>query len=69
MQVEQAGYNPARKDIHYPQSIQQAEARLRSSESTQQADASGYGPAPAAGGDAGAAVPGHAAAQRLYVHH
>ncbi|WP_063553249.1 DUF4148 domain-containing protein [Burkholderia territorii] len=68
-QVEQAGYNPARKDIHYPQSIQQAEARIRSSESAPQTDASGYGPAFGAGGDSGAAIQSHAAGPRLYTHH
>lgn len=68
-QVEQAGYNPARKDIHYPQSIQQAEARIRASEPTAQADASGYGPAQAAGGDSGAVTRNHAAMPRLYSHH
>lgn len=68
-QVEQAGYNPARKDIHYPQSIQQAEARIRSSESTPQADVSGYGPAYGAGADSGLAIQNHAAAPRLYTHH
>jgi hypothetical protein len=41
VEVEQAGDNPARKDIHYPQSIQQAEARIQSSETARQADASG----------------------------
>ncbi|AOJ90877.1 hypothetical protein WS87_29385 [Burkholderia sp. MSMB0856] len=68
-QVEQAGYNPARKDIHYPQSIQQAEARIQSSESMPQADASGYGPAYGAGADSGASVQSHAATPRLYTHH
>nr|WP_063124308.1 DUF4148 domain-containing protein [Burkholderia ambifaria] len=69
VQAEQAGYNPARKDIHYPQSIQQAEARIRSAEPVAQADASGYGPATATGGDSGAAIRSHAATPRLYAHH
>ncbi len=69
VQVEQAGYNPARKDIHYPQSIQQAEARIRSSEPAQQADTAGYGPAQPVGTDSGAAVHSRAAARSLYLHH
>ncbi|WP_376698097.1 DUF4148 domain-containing protein [Burkholderia cepacia] len=68
VQIEQAGYNPARKDIHYPRSIQQAEARIRSSES-RHADASGYGPAQPSGSDSGAAVQSHAPARSLYLHH
>ncbi|MFA8362833.1 DUF4148 domain-containing protein [Burkholderia ubonensis] len=68
-QVEQAGYNPARKDIHYPRSIQQAEARIRSSESTKQADASGYGSAKPEAFDSGSAVRSYAAERSLYVHH
>ncbi|WP_234745415.1 DUF4148 domain-containing protein [Burkholderia sp. WTPI3] len=69
VQVEQAGYNPARKDIHYPQSIQQAEARIRSSEPARQADASGYGPAQPAGFGSGSMIQGHAASRPLYAHH
>ncbi|AXF25215.1 hypothetical protein CUJ89_26735 [Burkholderia pyrrocinia] len=68
VQLEQAGYNPARKDIHYPQSIQQAEARIRSSE-LRRADASGYGSAQPSGFDSGAAVQSHAPARSLYMHH
>lgn len=69
VQIEQAGYSPARKDIHYPQSIQQAEARIRSSESATQFDASGYGPAQPAGADSGAALHSRASGRSLYVHH
>ena len=31
VQVEQAGYNPARKDLNYPADIQAAEARIHTS--------------------------------------
>jgi hypothetical protein len=68
-QVEHAGYYPARKDIHYPHSIQQAEARIRSSDVTNGADASGYGPAQPGTFDAGAAVRRHGAERSLYAHH
>ncbi|KAB0655727.1 DUF4148 domain-containing protein [Burkholderia diffusa] len=69
VQVEKAGYNPARKDIHYPQSIQQAEARIRSSETATQADASGYGPAQPAGFGSGSMIQRHASSRSLYAHH
>ncbi|RQS46172.1 DUF4148 domain-containing protein [Burkholderia sp. Bp9090] len=68
-QAEQAGYNPARKDIHYPQSIQRAEARIQATASAPQADTSGYGPAYNAAGDSGGVIQSHAAAPRLYTHH
>ncbi|MDN7874988.1 DUF4148 domain-containing protein [Burkholderia aenigmatica] len=68
-QLEQAGYNPARKDIDYPRSIQQAEARVRSSEATRRADASGYGSAQPEGAGSGTAVHSHASARSLYLHH
>ncbi|WP_186046630.1 DUF4148 domain-containing protein [Burkholderia gladioli] len=68
-QVEQAGYNPARKDIHYPGSIQQAEARIQSSESTKRADASGYGSAKPEAFESGSAVHSYATDRSLYLHH
>lgn len=69
VQIEHAGYNPARKDIHYPQSIQQAEARLRSSESTAQTDTTGYGSAQSAGSNSGHALTTHAPSRSIYLHH
>ncbi len=69
VQIEHAGYNPARKDIHYPQSIQQAEARLHSSESTDQADTTGYGSARSAGSNSGHALTTHAPSRSIYLHH
>ncbi|HEM7874400.1 TPA: DUF4148 domain-containing protein [Burkholderia contaminans] len=69
VQIEHAGYNPARKDIHYPQSIQQAEARLHSSESTAQADTTGYGSAQFAGSNSGHALTTHAPSRSIYLHH
>lgn len=69
VQIEHAGYNPARKDIHYPQSIQQAEARLNSSQSTAQADTTGYGSAQSAGSNSGHALTTHAASRSIYLHH
>lgn len=69
VQIEHAGYNPARKDIHYPLSIQQAEARLNSSQSTAQADTTGYGSAQSAGSNSGHALRTHAASRSIYLHH
>ncbi|MDI9700412.1 MULTISPECIES: DUF4148 domain-containing protein [Burkholderia cepacia complex] len=69
VQIEHAGYNPARKDIHYPQSIQQAEARLHSSESTAQTDTTGYGSAQSAGSNSGHAFTTHAPSRSIYLHH
>ncbi|MEB4634290.1 DUF4148 domain-containing protein [Burkholderia contaminans] len=67
--LEQAGYNPARKDVNYPRLIQQAEARVQSSEATRRVDASGYGSAQPEGSGSGPAVHSHASARSLYLHH
>ncbi len=69
VQMEQAGYNPARRDNYYPRSIQQAEARIKSSESPRQADTSGYGSTQPTGSASGGPVEGRAAALGLYEHH
>jgi hypothetical protein len=46
VQIEQAGYSPARgRDPYYPTDIQAAEARVAAQNGTAQAEATGYGPA------------------------
>jgi hypothetical protein len=68
VQLEQAGYNPARRDNYYPRSIQHAEARVKSSESTMRADTSGYGAMRQAESASGSPIQGRAAAPGLYEH-
>lgn len=68
VQVEQAGYSPARRDNYYPRSIQQAEARVNSSSSPRQADTSGYGSTQPTASASGGPVEGRAAALGLYEH-
>jgi hypothetical protein len=43
IQIEQAGYNPASRDINYPQEIQAAQARVAAAQG--QTQSSSYGPA------------------------
>lgn len=44
VQLEQAGYNPARgRDPYYPEDIQAAEARVSAQTATAQAETTGYG--------------------------
>ncbi|CAN0625244.1 conserved exported protein of unknown function [Burkholderia multivorans] len=69
VQIEEAGYNPAQKDNHYPQSIQQAEARIHSTESAAQLGGSGYGYAQRTAEEAGHATAGHEFHRSLYAHH
>jgi hypothetical protein len=69
VQMEQAGYNPARRDNYYPRSIQQAEARIKSSESPTRADTSGYGATRQTGSASGSPIQGRAVALGLYEHH
>ncbi len=71
VQLEKAGYNPATKDIHYPQSIQQAEARLNAPAPAlaQHENTSGFGYANPMSTEAGHATTGHAAFRSLYSHH
>jgi type II secretory pathway pseudopilin PulG len=46
VQLEQAGYSPARgRDPYYPTDIQAAEARVAAQNATAQAETTGYGPA------------------------
>ena len=65
VQVEQAGYNPARKDLNYPADIQAAEARIDTSSA---ADTSygGVSNGAAFGSPAPVAV---LQSQSLYTHH
>lgn len=68
VQIEQAGYNPARKDLHYPDSIQRAEARLNSSKSALHENTSGYGYPQSTATEAGSVMIRHASPP-LYSHH
>ncbi|MEX3630250.1 MAG: DUF4148 domain-containing protein [Burkholderia sp.] len=64
-QLESIGYRPARNDVHYPDSIQAAEAKLNASRA-----AAGIGTQPAARGEAGIAHASAAAlGEPLYAHH
>ena len=69
VQIEEAGYNPVQKDNHYPQSIQQAEARIHSTESAAQLGGSGYGYAQPTAAEAGHVITRHALHRSLYAHH
>jgi Domain of unknown function (DUF4148) len=44
IQLEQAGYNPARHDPDYPANIQAAQARVAAQNGAAQGQTSGYGP-------------------------
>src|ERR1700733_538134 len=45
MQIEQAGYSPARgRDPYYPEDIQAAEAKVAAQNGTAQAETTSYGP-------------------------
>ncbi|CAN7796611.1 DUF4148 domain-containing protein [Paraburkholderia hospita] len=55
-QLEQAGYNPIRRDPHYPDDIRAAQARIATHDGTA-AGPTGYGPA--AGGSSQSGVPGN----------
>jgi len=65
VQLEQAGYNPARNDLNYPADIQAAEARIHTP-STGDTSYGGVSDANAFGSKAPVAeLPG----QTLYAHH
>lgn len=53
VRVEQAGYRPNIKDVHYPAGIQAAEARLASQDTTTQGNAS-FGGTPSGSSQTGA---------------
>ncbi|NPT53154.1 DUF4148 domain-containing protein [Paraburkholderia elongata] len=53
IRVEQAGYRPAAKDVHYPEDIQAAEARVQAQDVTAPGS-SGVGGAPDGSSQAGA---------------
>lgn len=68
--VEQAGYNPARRDeATYPADIQAAEARVAAHYSTADADTTGVGGAKSFNSDSGRSSANNAAVQSLYRHH
>ncbi|MBU9381755.1 DUF4148 domain-containing protein [Burkholderia gladioli] len=63
VRLESIGYRPARNDVHYPDSIQAAEAKLNASQA-----AAGIGTQPAARGEAGSAR-APVTGEPLYAHH
>jgi hypothetical protein len=65
VQVEQAGYNPARNDLNYPADIQAAEARIHTS-STADTSFGGVPNGTAFGSNAPVAM---LQSQALYAHH
>lgn len=68
VQIEQAGYYPGRKDLHYPDSIQRAEARLNSSKPALHSNTSGYGYPRSAATETGSVMT-RPASRPLYSHH
>jgi hypothetical protein len=65
VQVEQAGYNPARNDLNYPADVQAAEARIHTS-STADTSYGGVSNGTAFGSQSPVAV---LQSQSLYTHH
>ncbi|WP_334006078.1 DUF4148 domain-containing protein [Burkholderia gladioli] len=73
VRLESIGYRPARNDVHYPDTIQAAEAKLNAGQAAEaklnagQA-AAGIGTQPAARGEAGSAR-APVTGEPLYAHH
>ncbi|MGS1024409.1 DUF4148 domain-containing protein [Burkholderia glumae] len=72
-QLEQAGYNPARKSNNYPSDIQNAEARIRAKIPAAAhgavIDNSGYGNGPSASSQSGSMTALAGMRGGLYAHH
>lgn len=70
VELEQAGYNPARDQVNYPENLQAAQARVNA-EQVARGETSGYG-APTAGtseSGGGAMQPARVAPQSVYFGH
>jgi len=61
IQLEQAGYNPARHDPDYPANIQAAQARVAAQNGAAQGQTSGYGPSVSGSSVSGSSVSGSSA--------
>lgn len=69
IQLEQAGYNPARgRDPYYPADIQAAEARLHAQNGVAPGADSGYGPSPSGRSESGSHAGGNATDSIYFGH-
>lgn len=69
VQIEKAGYNPARRDNNYPADIQAAEARVAARESDGTMAVSGMGSGTGSSSQSGGLRRAHHGSSKLYEHH
>lgn len=69
VQVENAGYNPARRDDNYPADIQAAEARVSTKESDGPMTGAGMGSSTGSSSQSGGSRNAHHDRSKLYEHH
>ncbi|MFX1765123.1 DUF4148 domain-containing protein [Paraburkholderia sp. A1RI-2L] len=69
VQVEKAGYNPARRDNNYPADIQAAGVRGATQESAGTLSTSGMGSSTAGSSQAGESQSAHHDRAKLFEHH
>ncbi|MCG5078999.1 DUF4148 domain-containing protein [Paraburkholderia tagetis] len=70
VQIEKAGYNPARaRDNNYPEDIQAAEARVAAQESAAAMAASGMGSGTGSSSQSGQSQSAHHDRSKLFEHH
>ncbi|CAB3797112.1 DUF4148 domain-containing protein [Pararobbsia alpina] len=70
VQIEKAGYNPARgEDIHYPDDIQAAEAKVAAQNAVTRSNPTVAGTASASGAPAMVAASGNDGMTSIYSHH
>ncbi|MCC8400586.1 DUF4148 domain-containing protein [Paraburkholderia sp. MMS20-SJTN17] len=70
VQLEKAGYNPARRDdATYPRDIQSAEARVAANEPRADLSASGMGGSTSLTSQSGGGSTAHHNTSKLYAHH
>ncbi|WP_028233016.1 DUF4148 domain-containing protein [Paraburkholderia mimosarum] len=70
VQLERAGYNPAKaKDENYPDDIQAAEARVAAEKAAGGLSTSGMGSGTGSASQSGGSSASHHSTSRLYEHH
>ncbi|MFX1670799.1 DUF4148 domain-containing protein [Paraburkholderia sp. A2WS-5] len=69
VQIEKAGYNPARRDNNYPDDIQAAEARIATQESAGAIAVSGMGSGTGSSSQSGESHSAHYDSSTFYKHH
>ena len=70
VQLERAGYNPAKaKDENYPDDIQAAEARVAAEKAAGGLSTSGMGSSTGSASQSGGSSTSHHSTSRLYEHH